>query len=67
MLCAPGLSDKFNIGARNVERINEILRRKRLRVKGRSTGGQSGRTLALDVATGEVAVKKVGEKESTPL
>ena len=63
MLTAPGLSDKFNIGRRNVERVSQILRERRIRISGDSTGGHSGRTLVLDVATGVVTVKKVGESK----
>ena len=61
MLTAPGLSDKFNIGSRNVEKVREVIKRQGIRIHGDSTGGHAGRTVVLDVATGDVTVKKVGE------
>lgn len=63
MLTAPGLTDKFNIGSRNVEKVREVLRLQGIRIRGDSTGGHAGRTVVLDVATGEVTVRKVGDKE----
>lgn len=67
MLVAPGLSDKFNIGARNVEMVMKTLKGKGLRLRGSSTGGHSGRTVALDLATGSITVKKVGDKQPTEI
>ena len=63
MLVAPGISDRFNIGARNEAMVTRILRQKGMPIRGKRTGGQSGRTLTLDVATGKVTVKAVGDKE----
>ena len=60
MLSAPGLSDRFNIGSRNIESVKAELKRAGLRLRGESTGGQAGRTLTLDVSTGQVMVKSLG-------
>jgi chemotaxis protein CheD len=67
MLSAPGLSDKFNIGSRNVESVKAELTRMQLTLKGEDTGGQSGRTLTMDAATGTVTVKSLGAPGPTTL
>ena len=60
MLSAPGLSDKFNIGARNAATVEVELQKHGLRLRGRDIGGQTGRTLTMDLETGEVTVKTIG-------
>ena len=60
MLSAPGLSDKFNIGARNAVMVKAELKKNGVRVKGEDIGGQAGRTLSLDLGSGMVTVKTLG-------
>ena len=60
MLSAPGLSDKFNIGARNAVMVKAELKKNGVRVKGEDIGGQAGRTLSPDLGSGMVTVKTLG-------
>ena len=60
MLSAPGLSDKFNIGARNATTVRAELQKNGLRLRGEDVGGQAGRTLTLDLDSGTVTVKTLG-------
>ena len=59
MLIAPGLSDRFNVGQRNVDMTQTALAQHHIRVAGCDTGGTQGRTMRLFVATGELKVRFV--------
>ncbi len=63
MLAAPGLSNRFNIGAQNVGMTREVLARYALRVVGQDTGGHQGRTVRLFIADGRVTVREVSGLE----
>lgn len=63
MLTAPGLTDRFNIGAQNVNMTREILARYALRVVGQDVGGHQGRTVRLYIADGRVVVRGVNGPE----
>ncbi|GAB4445812.1 MAG: chemotaxis protein CheD [Anaerolineae bacterium] len=65
MLAAPGFKNSLNIGERNVDTAESILRASGFRIQARSTGGNSGRTVRMQVATGELTVKTLGEGEKT--
>jgi chemotaxis protein CheD len=56
----------LNIGARNAIAVRAALTGAGLRLKAVDTGGNSGRTLEVAVATGDVRVRSVG-KEFTAL
>lgn len=53
----------LNIGARNIIATREMLKQLNLRLVGEDTGGNHGRTMILDTASGEVLIRTVG----TPL
>lgn len=53
----------LNIGLRNVVAVKAALTKEGLNVKGADTGGNKGRTLKLDIATGKVIVKIIGQQE----
>jgi chemotaxis protein CheD len=53
----------LNIGVRNVIAVKKILQDEGLRTKNSDTGGNKGRTMRLDVATGCVFVKIIGQQE----
>jgi chemotaxis protein CheD len=59
MLIAPGLSDRFNVGQRNVEMTERVMKEHALRVSRSDTGGIVGRTIRLYLATGELTVRYV--------
>ena len=49
-----------SIGAQNLDAVERILDELRIPVIGRNCGGEQGRRMALDVATGMVTVEMVG-------
>jgi chemotaxis protein CheD len=53
---APG-GHRLEIGQRNVEAVLAALERENLTLKGRDTGGNSGRTVFLDADTGDVVIR----------
>ena len=59
MLIAPGLSDRFNVGQRNVQMTDRVMKELSLRLSGSDTGGIVGRTVRLYIATGELTVRYV--------
>ena len=63
MLSAPGFSDTFNIGARNVDAVQALMGQLGVPILGKEIGGSRGRTLLLHLASGRVVVRTVGEKE----
>ena len=58
-----GNSDFGNIGQRNAAMVKKILMEERLRISAEDTGGTYARTMLIDVATGNVAVRTVGKPE----
>lgn len=63
MLTAPGFSNTFNIGTRNVEAAHEVLKRLRLRLVSEEVGGTIGRTVRLYVYDGRMTIRTVGNQE----
>ena len=63
MINAPGFEDALNIGERNVLAAQAVLRVAGFRVKAEATGGQTGRTVKLYIANGQVTVKTLGQTE----
>ncbi len=63
MLSAPGFKNTLNIGERNVAAAETALAAAGLRIRGRDTGGTSGRTVKLRIDSGEITVKTLGQGE----
>lgn len=63
MLLSAGLSQTFDVGTRNIHSAHETLRRLNLPLHSEETGGHSGRTVRVYVATGRVTVRVVGGVE----
>ena len=61
MFDVKGNSDFGNIGQRNAAMVKKILMEERLRISAEDTGGTYARTMLIDVATGNVAVRTVGK------
>ncbi len=61
MITTPGLNAALNIGDRNVESARETLKALGLRIAAEDTGGAHGRTVRLDVRTGELTVSAAGQ------
>ncbi len=51
----------FNIGARNVQAAKVLLKELNISVAGEDVGGNRGRTMYLDVRTGQVLIKTLGK------
>lgn len=58
-----GLDKKqlFNIGERNVQASRRILRELNISVAGEDVGGSRGRTMYLDLQSGQVLIKTLGK------
>ena len=52
-----------NMGQWNAALVKKILMEERLRISAEDTGGTYARTMLIDVATGNVAVRTVGKPE----
>ncbi|MCK4995101.1 MAG: chemotaxis protein CheD [Candidatus Omnitrophica bacterium] len=55
----------FNIGARNVEKVREVLKALKLRLVAEDVGGSYGRSLYFYLETGEVRVRTIAHGERT--
>ncbi len=55
----------FNIGARNVEKVKEVLKSLKLRLVAEDVGGSYGRSLYFYLETGEVRVRTIAHGEKT--
>ncbi|RPF42939.1 chemotaxis protein CheD [Thermodesulfitimonas autotrophica] len=53
---------RFDIGERNVEVAREVLRNLGIKVVAEDVGGNRGRTMVLDTATGRVMIKTLGSQ-----
>lgn len=63
MVIAPGFDDSLNIGQRNVLAAQLAIKNSGLSIRDKAVGGQTGRTVKLYIATGQVTVRSLGEKE----
>lgn len=53
----------LNVGMRNIIAVKAALNKENLIIKASDTGGNKGRTLKLDVATGSVFMRLIGQQE----
>jgi len=63
MLNAPGFTQSFNIGSRNVEATYETLQRLKLKVTSQEVGGTIGRTVRFYVRDGKMTIRTLGNQE----
>lgn len=59
-------SDEDSVGAANVRFALDVLERRRIAVAARRVGGQRGRLLIFNTATGDAFVRFVAESEKLP-
>ncbi|GAF76174.1 unnamed protein product [marine sediment metagenome] len=57
----PGVLD---VGRRNIETANKILKEEGIKIMAKNVGGSKGRTISFDIKTGLIEVKIIG-KEAT--
>lgn len=55
-----GGKSHLDIGARNVEAVNEVLNKQKIKIVASDTGGNYGRTMQFYVSDGRVLVKTIG-------
>ena len=58
-----GGSGLGNIGQRNIESVNTILKRENIRLLGQEVGGKVARTLFFDISSGQACVRSYGQKD----
>lgn len=63
MLINSSLSKSFDIGTRNAAAARALLQKLNLRLINSETGGNTGRTVRLYVATGKYSVRVIGGQE----
>ena len=56
-------SDIMNVGERNVKAAKETLKKEKIRLKAEETGGNCGRTVILNLVTGDLKIRKVSENK----
>ncbi|HEX7714033.1 MAG TPA: chemotaxis protein CheD, partial [Bacillota bacterium] len=61
MFCGNGYEDHICIGNKNIIAVETICQQLGLFISGRSVGGNSGKSVFLDLETGEVQVKTLTE------
>ncbi|MDN5303382.1 MAG: chemotaxis protein CheD [Fusobacteriaceae bacterium] len=60
-----GSSDQLNsIGTRNAIAVKEILKENNIKIIAEDTGGNKGRTIELDLDTGKLRIKTIGQGET---
>ena len=60
-----GTNGVATVGEQNIAAIESILHERRIIIVGRHLGGEQGRRMALDLATGQVAIEVVGAETVT--
>ena len=58
-----GESDIMKIGLRNVQAVEENLKKHSIKMVAKDVGGSMGRTIVFDPATGELLIKTLGNGE----
>jgi chemotaxis protein CheD len=65
VVAAADYSDVFNIGQRNIETAQKVLKETGLKVQAQAVGGTKGRTVKFYIFDGRITVKTLGEVEKT--
>ncbi len=63
MLTAPGLSNTFDIGTRNIQSARNTFKILGLKVLKEEVGGEIGRTVRLYISDGRMTIRMMGGKE----
>ena len=53
--------DTLDIGQRNIESAYKTLKKEHIRIKAKSVGGSSGRTITFNLTTGKIQVRTTGK------
>lgn len=56
--------EKKSVGYRNIVFVKDFLKEKELKIVAEDTGGNVGRTIDIDLATGVLSVKTIGKGET---
>jgi len=63
MFALSGGGDFGNIGQRNIESVKRILQAEGIKIKSQEVGGNSARTMLLELETGTVKLRTIGKPE----
>lgn len=63
MLTAPGLSNSFDIGTRNIESAHSTIKQLGLKIQSEEVGGQIGRTVRMYLLDGRMTLRTMGGQE----
>lgn len=63
MLVAPGFTNAFDIGSRNIDAAQKTLANLNLKILGYEVGGNTGRTVRFYVSDGRMTIRTVGNQE----
>ncbi|HPH96737.1 MAG TPA: chemotaxis protein CheD [Anaerolineaceae bacterium] len=63
MLTAPGFTNSFDIGSRNITSARNTLKELGFRLASEEVGGQTGRTVRLYVPDGRMTIRMMGGQE----
>lgn len=63
MFAVSGGGDFGNIGQRNIESVKKIMAAEGLKIKSQDVGGNSARTMLIELETGAVKLRTIGKPE----
>lgn len=63
MFAMSGGGDIGNIGQRNIDSVKRIMQMEGLRIKNQDVGGNSARTMLIELETGTVKLRTIGKPE----
>ena len=63
MFAVSGGGDLGNIGQRNIESVRKILQAEGIRIRNQDVGGNSARTMLLELETGTVKLRTIGKPD----
>ncbi len=63
MLNSPGFTNVLNIGQRNIEVADDVLKTTSIPVLGKDVGGTTGRTVRFFVDDGRMSIRRLGGEE----
>lgn len=63
MFTTSGGGSLGNIGQRNIESVRQTLKEEGVRIAAEDVGGNSARTMLLDVSTGQVSLRSIGKPD----
>lgn len=63
MFAMSGGGDFGNIGQRNIETVKRVMQAEGLKIRNQEVGGNSARTMLIELETGTVKLRTIGKPE----